>query len=192
LKQCRGDRAFEQALQRLSPQQLERQGEAKAAPRPMSSTSARPPRNEMPAPPEAPLVGDGNELAHRAFLADERRAMALSFHATLISNASRRSGSTASKRGSKPPPRERIGSRRPRLLPLLPQPLQLGSTQPMEPYGGGCFRPNCRFLELRNGNIDDVVVLPSCKDAGVLRILGLRVLPVEDRVAQIELDRAKF
>jgi hypothetical protein len=33
------------------------------------------------------LVGDGNELAHRAFLADERRAMALSFHATLISNA---------------------------------------------------------------------------------------------------------
>ena len=76
MKQCRGDRAFEQALQRLSPQQLERQGEAKAAPRPMSSTSARPPRNEMPAPPEAPLVGDGNELAHRAFLADERRAMA--------------------------------------------------------------------------------------------------------------------
>jgi hypothetical protein len=65
LKQCRGDRAFEQALQRLSPQQLERQGEAKAAPRPMSSTSARPPRNEMPAPPEAPLVGDGNELSRR-------------------------------------------------------------------------------------------------------------------------------
>jgi hypothetical protein len=155
-------------------------------------------RTEMPAPPEAPFVGDGNELAHRAFLADERRAMPLSFHATLISNAEPKEWFDSvvvlprTKHGSKPPPKERIRSRRPRLLPLLPQPLQLGSTQPMEPYGGGCSRPNCRLVELRNGNIDDVVVLPSCKDADVLRILGLRVLPVEDRVAQIELDRGKF
>src|SRR5215470_17566567 len=116
----------------------------------------------------------------------------LSFHTTLISNAEPKEWFDSvvvlprTKRGSKPPPKERIRSRRPRLLPLLPQPLQLGSTQPMEPYGGGCFRPNCRFLELRNGNIDDVVVLPSRKNAGVFRILGLRVLPVEDRVAQIE------
>ena len=48
------------------------------------------------------------------------------------------------------------------------------------------------IAELRNGNIDDVVVLPSSKDADVLRILGLRVLPVEDRVPQLELDRGKF
>ena len=129
-------------------------------------------RAEMAAPPESPFVGDGNQLAHRAFLADERRTMAslVPRHIDVECRAER----VVRQRGRAAAHEARLEAAAKRnntvekasLLPLLPQPLQLGSVQPMEPDRGGCFGPNCRLLELRNGN----VTMLSCSQVPRIRM----------------------
>jgi len=87
----------------------------------------------------------------------------LSFHATLISNAEPKEWFDSAvvlprtKLGSKPPPKERIRSRRLAFSHSFHSPCSWAAPSRWEPYAGGYFGPNCRLLELRNWNIHYVV-----------------------------------
>ena len=112
MKQCRGGRAFEQALQRLSPQAA-RGGESRAS-------------------------------AHELYF-----STATSKCSVVVL--------PRTKLGSKPPPKERIRSRRLAFSHSFHSPCSWAAPSRWEPYAGGYFGPNCRLLELRNWNIHYVV-----------------------------------